>query len=525
MVAYAGSIGSTQAHRFSHNNQAHRRQAQEMGGTRQFSKQQVQAEICKRSFFKFVQRFWPTVIAEAPVWNWHIKFICDELQEVAERVFKGQPKEYDLIINVPPGSTKSTIASIMYPAWCWTRMSSCRVIGGSHTHSLAVDFSRKGKLVIKSELYRQLFPEVELVDDQDTKSYYETKGRGDRHAVGMEANITGFHGHIILVDDPINPVGVRSEATILATNLWLRETLFTRKVSKKVSVVILIMQRLHEEDPTGMMLALQKKDPVNNRIRHICLPATISDLVAPKRCRLKYVDGLLDPIRISKKACQEAESQLGAFGYAGQYDQNPVPRTGGMFKVSMIILETPPTQWKKRYRYWDKAGTKDGDGAYTAGVLMGIDMLDRLWILDVIRGRWDSGERERIIKQTADADGHNVSVAVEQEPGSGGKESAQSTVKNLRGHTMRVDRPVGDKIARADPFSIQVNQGLVYAKKGAIWWDDYRNELQHFPASKYKDQTDSSSGCFAVLTTRTRVGALGAGKRKPALPDQYRRGY
>jgi len=309
--------------------------------------------ICRESFYQFVKTFWSTIISEEPVWNWHIKVLCDEVQLVAERVFRGEPKLYDLVINVPPSSTKSTIVSIMFPVWCWTRAAYIRTIGASYTDLLALDLSRKGRLIVKSELYQRLFPAVQLRDDQDTKTYYETTEGGDRHSVGSEGDIDGFHAHFLLVDDPINPGDVHSAAALRKVNRWLKETLFSRKVDKQVSVVIIIMQRLHEEDPSGMMLAEAKAHPDKIKVRHICLPGEESDRVSPKRYRLKYQkdaqgNSLLDLVRAPRAVLEEARIRLGPFGYSGQIEQWPVPPEGGMFKVAKIQVGIPPPLMKFR---------------------------------------------------------------------------------------------------------------------------------------------------------------------------------
>jgi predicted phage terminase large subunit-like protein len=171
----------------------------------------------------------------------------------------------------------------------------------------------------------------------------------------------------------------------------------------------------------------------------------------------------------------------------------------------------PPERFIRLCRYWDKAATQD-DGCFTVGVLMGVDIQGRFWILDVVRGQWNSAKREMIIKQTADMDyrkyGRDVLIRVEQEPGSGGKESAEATIKNLAGFRCQADRPTGDKIQRADPFSYQVNVGNVLIVPGE-WNKVYLDELQYFPNSKYKDQTDATSGAFATLfKKRKKVGGM-----------------
>jgi predicted phage terminase large subunit-like protein len=123
---------------------------------------------------------------------------------------------------------------------------------------------------------------------------------------------------------------------------------------------------------------------------------------------------------------------------------------------------------------------------------------------DVKRGQWGSAERERIIRQTAEADGKKVFIVVEQEPGSGGKESAENTIRNLAGWMVQAERPTGDKTLRADPFSVQVNNGNVLLRT-AVWNKSYMDEFELFPNSSYKDQVDASSGAFNFLIKKKRV--------------------
>ena len=481
-----------------------------------FSESDLVRSISKQSFFEFLKEFWDVIIPEDPVWNWHIEYLCNELQEVAERVFAGEPKKHDLIINISPASTKSTIASVAFPAWTWTRMPTARHICGSHAFDLGMDLSRKCRDIIATEdrvdgkaSYSQCFPEIELRDDQNTKGYFANTRGGMRKSVTVGGKSpVGFHAHFLIIDDPIDPQKVLSDAEVKKANTWMNETLPSRKVDKTLTPTILIMQRLHQNDPTGNWL---QKSKMSDSVKHISLPADLSEgfEVKPKHLTDNYVDDLFDPLRLPRSILKESRVLLGEFGYSGQYGQNPVPLGGGMFKVERIRIDDAPADnnIKRRVRFWDKAGTAGG-GAYTVGTLLGVDSDNRYWVLDVVRGQWDSSEREKVIQQTAEADGKTTIIGLEQEPGSGGKESAEATVRRLAGFRVRIDRPTGDKALRADPFSSQVNSNNVFLKR-ADWNSDYLEELRFFPASTYKDQVDASSGAFNILCSKKkRVGAL-----------------
>lgn len=465
-----------------------------------FDEYEVLASICRESFYEFLKEFWDTIIPEKPIWNWHVELLCDEYQEMAERVFLGLPKEYDLVVNISPGTTKSTICSVAFPAWTWTRMPTARHICGSHTESLVLDLSRKCRDIVRSEKYRRCFPEIELRDDQDTKGQWMNTLGGERFSctVGGKTPM-GHHAHFIGIDDPIDPQKAVSDVELKTASDWMDSTLPSRKVDKMVTPTALVMQRLAEADPSGMML--ERKG-----VRHICIPAELTEDVKPEYLRGKYVDGLMDPIRLPRKVLDEAYA-IGEYHYGGQYLQSPVPRGGGMFKTGRLRYGSPPPlkEFLKLVRYWDKAGTAGG-GAFTVGILIGLHKDGKVWILDVIRFQEDSGMREKIIMKTAEDDGHRVIIGIEQEPGSGGKESAENTVKMLRGWIVKVNKPSGSegsKILRADPLSVQVNNGHVWLTT-AEWNKVYVNEMKFFPRSRYKDQIDASSGGFSLLDKKGR---------------------
>jgi len=471
----------------------------------------VTRELNNRSLYHFLQHFWPVVSAHTFSPNWHIQLLCRELEDIAERVGNKQPRLHDLIINVPPGSTKTVCASIMFPAWCWTKWPWMRFITASYSAQLALESADYCRDLLKSDAFQQLYPDIKIKEDKDTKSNFKVVkyvdgrqyGGGGRYSTSVGATIMGFHGDILIIDDPLNPTQAASDIQLGIANDWMEQSLPTRKTNKDNTPTVLIMQRLHQDDPAGHWLAKQKEN-----IRHICLPGEIRNFkqyLNPQDLDRFYVDDLLDVNRISWKVLADLEADLGQYGYAGQIGQNPTPPGGGMFKVDHFVIINqnqipPPQEFQHTVRYWDKAGTADG-GAYTAGVKMS-RLTNNRWIVeDVVRGRWSSNERERIILQTAVADGHKVEIFIEQEGGSGGKESAEGTIRNLVGFVCRADHPTGDKVFRADPFSVQVNIGAVMLLRGD-WNRIYTDELRYFPFSVYKDMTDASSGAFSHLIAK-----------------------
>lgn len=485
-----------------------------------FDEKDLVASICRESYYEFVREFWDTVVVEEPVWNWHVKILCDLFQETMERVFKGLRRKGDVVINISPGTTKSLIFSVFSIPWIWTRMPSAKGIFGSYAYDLALDLSLKARDVVLSDKYKECFPEVRLRRDQAAKGHFATTAGGYRFATAVRGNVTGRHGHFIVVDDPVDPNQAFSETELESSNRWLQHTLPSRKVDKRVAPTFLIMQRLHEGDPTALFLA-------RPNCRFLCLPAELTDGVHPESMRANYIDGLMDVERLPKSVLVEAENDLGNYAYAAQFLQDPSPREGGMFEAGRFKSATNHPTPERSVRFWDKAGT-DGGGAYTVGVKMARDLQGSFWVLDVIRVRYDSARREDLIERTAHADGKGVVIGLEQEGGSGGKESAENTVRRLAGFRVRVlkvGKALGDKVTRADPYSTQVNAGNVTLLVGD-WNAAYRQELKFFPKGKFKDQVDASSGAFTLLwRKRRRVGGIpGLGESSNRELVRIRRG-
>lgn len=463
------------------------------------------ASVCRASLWDFVQEFWGEITEEPLIPNWHMPFLCRQLEYLAERVINRQKKEHDLLINIAPGTSKSTICSVMFPAWIWTRAPWVQIICGSFAEPLSLDLAGKSRDIITSEKYQKAFG-IRMRPDQYTKSYFMNTSGGWRFSAGVGGSATGKHGHIILIDDPVDPRMAYSPADLKAANDWLTNVITKRKVSHDTTVSVMIMQRLGEDDPSALWLSWRDK---GMPLKHVCLPAELTKNVRPARLAQMYENGLFDPKRFSKEVLKQ-ERLKGEWTYQSQFLQAPVPPGGGLFKTGKLLIE--PIDYSvglwQLVRYWDKACTPEG-GAYTVGALLGKAPDGVFWVLDIVRGQWEPSERERIIKQTGTMDGKRIPIIVEEEPGSGGKESAQATIRMMAGWRIRADRPTGNKFVRADPYAAQVNGGNVKLRKGE-WNKDYIGELRGFSLqATYKDQVDASSGAFAYLSGRKiKLGAL-----------------
>jgi predicted phage terminase large subunit-like protein len=438
------------------------------------------AEKCRRDFFYFVQEFWEVVIPETPVYNWHIPYLCDELQEVAQKVFERQPKEYDLIINIPPGTTKSTIATVMFPVWCWINDPSIRSLTASYSASLSTDHSIRSRDIIRSEKFRSFFPNISLKSDQDGKTHYKNTEGGERYATSVTGTVTGFHAHIIIVDDPLNPKEASSELQRETANSFMDVTLSTRKVHKSVTPTILVMQRLHESDCTGNWI---KKD--GKKIKHICLPGEISDKVNPPELKKKYINGLLDPVRLSRSDLTELKINLGSYGYSGQIGQTPTPQGGGIWKkwITPVPDELFPNKLESLGSDWDLAYTAKEENSASAYVTAGI--YENKMYIDEIGFEWL--EFPKLIHWMKTK---KFPHYIEQK--ASGK-SAKQTLTNQGIPAIEVPVEGGDKVARTMMATPYAEAGMVLCRQRIInkLYNDDRQGILNFPKAEHDDLNDA----------------------------------
>lgn len=319
----------------------------------------LDAHICRRSFEQFCRRFWDQVPGAAPLrWNWHMTVICDVMQRIAERVFAGLPKEEDILINISPGTSKSTLVSIMFTAWTWTRMPQARHISASHASQLVLDLSNKSRDVVQSALYRAMFPEVQLVSNQDAKGHFRNTAGGERYSCTVGGiSPMGIHAHFHLCDDLIDPKGARSVVELDSARHFLTAVLPSRKVDKAVTPMVLVMQRIAVGDPTDVMLSTAKKEDACP-VSHYCFPAELSERVHPPEMVRYYEENgkLFDPQRMPKRVLDRERAAMTEFDYQTQYMQHPSIPGGSMFKDQFFNLRVRSAPYKaRRVRFWDRA--------------------------------------------------------------------------------------------------------------------------------------------------------------------------
>lgn len=451
----------------------------------------LERELCARSLSEFVKSAWHILEPGQPyIHGWHVDAICEHLEAItADEITR-------LLINIPPGTMKSTLCSVFWPAWEWgpKGMAHNRMIGASHEQGLAVRDTRKMRNLITSDWYQSRWP-IALSGDQNQKTYYENEKTGFRQACAV-ASMTGKRGDRVVWDDPHSVEAALSDAHRETALRVFQETLPTRLNNPDRSAIVIVMQRLHENDVSGHILESDLG------YEHLCLPM---EFEADRRCKtsIGFVDPrkeegeLLFPERFSRDTVDRDKKAMGSMAVAGQFQQRPAPRSGGFFAWQNIEIVNAAPKLRKVVRYWDKAGT-DGAGAWTAGVKMGQGDDGCWYILDVVRGQWSAAPREKAIKATADLDGRQVVIWIEQEPGSGGKESAESTIKNLAGYVIKAERATGDKAVRAEPYAVQVEAGNIKVVRGA-WNQAFIDEHKSFPVGKFKDQIDAAGGAFNKL--------------------------
>lgn len=451
---------------------------------------QVVADECSRKFFFFVQTFWDVIIKEKPVFNWHIPYLCEELEKLSVCIINRQPKPYDLIINIPPGTTKSTIVTIMWPVWLWCNDPTIRIITNSYSGGLSIEHATKSKDIIQSDKFQQLFPNIQIRRDKSGKQNYENTATGYRYATSTGATITGFHAHVIINDDPQNPKQAESDQMRIAANEHTK-TLSSRKVDKANTPVVTIMQRLHEEDVTGYLLKRKGEN-----IRHICLPAEDCEDVKPADLRARYVDGLLDPVRLSRAVLEEAKIDLGSRGYAGQYGQTPTAAGGNIVKEAWFkhiswadfraLRFKEPIHFFLDSAYEERKQKSDND---PSGIIATCKIGNNLYIYNAKKVWKDFPELLAFLPEYLYANDYSSESTLRIEPKANGKSIVQQLMATTDLNVVETPPPKDSKATRLHAVSPKIECGRVWIVEGD-WNEEFIDEVCGFPTKAHDEYVD-----------------------------------
>ena len=395
-----------------------------------------------------------------------------------------------LMVLMPPGSAKSTYASVIFPAWWFTQHPASSVIAASHTADLAEHFGRQVRNMIVEQAslvgYR-------LVADNRAAARWETTERGQYFATGVRGPITGRRADLAIIDDPIKS---HADADSIDARdqlwTWYRSILLTRLRPK--ARIVLVMNRWHEDDLAGRLLAAQAAEWTC-----LCLPA----LAEPGDPLGRALGAPLWPEWEDLADLTRKREGVGERDWAGMFQQRPNALQGSLFKTRAIRPVTPPLAPAAIVvRAWDLAATAmDGrnDPDWTVGLKLARDEAGRCTVLDVVRLRGSPREIEDAILRTAKADGLSVIVGLPQDPGQAGKTQVAYLTAALAGHRVISSRETGSKFLRANPVASQVEAGNL-AVLTATWNHAFLRELAEFPSGRKDDQVDALSRAFAMVT-------------------------
>lgn len=444
----------------------------------------IERELCKRSLAHFARRAWHVLEPAADLkWGWALDAICQHL----EAVTNGDITR--LLMNVPPGSMKSLLTGVIWPAWEWgpRNMPEMRYVGTAHEETLAIRDSRKCRDLIKSEWYQKLWP-IELAKDLDGKREFGNVSMGSRQARSF-TSMTGVRGDRIILDDPISADNANSEVKLEAARIAFTETLPTRINSEK-SAIVVVMQRLSEKDVSGVILEMGL-DYV-----HLFIPMRFEP---ERRCvtsigwsdpRTKEGE-LMFPERFGEKQVSELEKTLGSYGAAGQLQQRPAPRGGGIIKEAWFRYYTALPKLEYRTIHVDTAQKTGQENDYSVFQCWGRSTVGEAVLIDQIRGKWEAPDllvqaRAFWHKHLAVQGSVLRSMMVED------KVSGTGLIQTLRREGVPI-LPVqrnNDKISRAHDSAPFIESGNVLLPIDAPWLTDLLAEASTFPGGAHDDQLD-----------------------------------
>lgn len=438
--------------------------------------------------------------------NWHLDATCEHLEAITNGEIQ------NLIINMPPRCTKSLTVAVFWPMWSWIKQPELRWLFSSYFMGLSIRDSLKCRRLIESTWFRTRWGNAfKITSDQNAKQRFENNHMGYRLSTSVDGSGTGEGGDVLVVDDAHNAKEAQSTTKLDSVQNWWKETFSSRLNDVKTGKRVVVMQRLHERDLTGHLLS-QAEDADAEQWVHLRLPmryekkfhcATEIGWEDPR-----VEEGqLLWPERFNEKAVRKQEIAFGIYGTAGQYQQHPAPRGGGMIQESwfQFVDANEVPKHGVDARFWDMASTgvsaTNTDPDYTAGA-KGRMTKNGLYVMDMQRHRLPPALNKNKLEMIAEMDGKKVKIFEEQEPGSSGKAVISDHALTIfKGFVYKGIKSTGDKPTRAEPFASAAENGNVYLVRGD-WNRAFIDECLSFPNGAHEDQVDAVSGLYTELSKK-----------------------
>ena len=445
--------------------------------------------ITRLDFNVFVERVFAELNgSERYLDNWHISHLCSEL----EAVRRGETCR--LAIALPPRNLKSIVTSVAYVCWLLGHDPSLKIICASYGQQLADDLARDCRQVMRADWYRALFLGTRLKSDRQSINFFETTAGGSRQSTSVGGVLTGFGADIIIVDDPTKPEEALSEVERAKANHWLSHTLVTRLNNKVTGRIILVMQRLHEDDMIGFLLRL-------GETKLVSFPAIAQEDESIEwrtpfgvRKHQRAEGEALHPEREPLIALDLLRAAMGSRMFSAQYLQMPAPPGGSIVKAEWFQHYDPASapEFDSVFQSWDTASKGSQLADYSVCTTWG-KRGRQFFLLHVLRKRLEYPDLKRaVVEQARMWDAKKVLI----EDANSGQALIQD-LKNDNFYLVEAVKPKGDKIVRLNYVTGAIENGRVFVPTHAPWLEDYLHELMMFPAGRYDDQVDSTSQALA----------------------------
>ena len=421
--------------------------------------------------------------------NWHIQHLCWQLSRVA----RGDVRR--LIINVPPRSMKSITVSVAFTAWLMGRDPTRGIICASYADDLARKLSSDTLGVMRSSWYRELFPRLQLAS-RPRATELVTSLHGSRYATGIGGAILGRGADLLVIDDPLNSSHAVSAAERRRVNEAFDNTLYTRLNDKRTGAIVIIMQRLHQDDLVGHVLARHSWEVV-------AIPAIATEDACfqlsddPDDLHQRRAGDLLHA-REPRETLEAIRRMQGSLTFSAQYQQAPAPPDGNIVKREWLrFYDEAPAAFDYTVASWDTASTLSETSDYSVGAVWGAKGLD-FYLLDLVRDRFEVPELRREVLRLGRAWKVDQTVIEDTDIG-------RAIAQDLRRSgecSVVLQRPRFDKEARFLAQSARFEGGQVHVPTDAPWLATWLDEILAFPNGRHDDQVDSTSQALHHLSAR-----------------------